>query len=349
MKFYGELLVFLLLFITNFRVFFVHHVRRDPLVCLAPITFAFALLQVFNWGVDIFNCLGFYLSLLVLLSNFHALFRYAEHLYVDHYSLLMKIWASVTCVISVIFMIAVIYYAPVELKNEKLKITETKFRFKGTFGEGFEPAKNFEKASLTVSEFSLFPDLDYRTDVVLFVPDKRADTLYYRPYLQLLAASGHTVCSADFFSPDCRWIHNFEDAKIFRRFSLVVRSVFNNQWFMAQREYYTYNISLELNQMYKFMQEKYGKECKIFIISDSMCNTACEDFIKNNPENISGYFTLDSIEDYKTPGYGTIQYSDPLMAQIIGIPKESSLSDLMITRLMVKRTAEQIIKTLPSN
>ena len=58
MKFYGELLVFVLLFITNLRVFFVHHVRRDPLVVLAPFTFIVAIFQILAWGIDVFTVLG---------------------------------------------------------------------------------------------------------------------------------------------------------------------------------------------------------------------------------------------------------------------------------------------------
>ena len=57
MKFYGELLVFVLLFITNLRVFFVHHVRRDPLVVLAPFTFIVAIFQILAWGIDVFTVL----------------------------------------------------------------------------------------------------------------------------------------------------------------------------------------------------------------------------------------------------------------------------------------------------
>ena len=82
MKFYGELLVFVLLFITNLRVFFVHHVRRDPLVVLAPFTFIVAIFQILAWGIDAFTTLGLLIALFVLLSNFHAIFRYMEQLYV---------------------------------------------------------------------------------------------------------------------------------------------------------------------------------------------------------------------------------------------------------------------------
>ena len=114
MKFYGELLVFALLFITNLRVFFVEHVRRDPLVILAPFTFIIAILQILAWGIDLFTVLGLFIALLVLLSNFHAIFRYSERLYIDHYSPLMKAWAILTIAVSAVAMAATVYFAQVE-------------------------------------------------------------------------------------------------------------------------------------------------------------------------------------------------------------------------------------------
>ena len=126
MKFYGELLVFLLLLLTNLRVFFVNHVRRDPLVVLAPFTFVVAILQIFAWGIDIFTTLGLLIALFVLLSNFHAIFRYIEYLYVDHYSPLMKVWAVFTIMITLVAMAGTVYFKPVEARNVDLGIKETK-------------------------------------------------------------------------------------------------------------------------------------------------------------------------------------------------------------------------------
>jgi len=105
MKFYGELITFILLFITNFRVFFVRHTKTDPLASLAPISFCIAILQVIAWGFDLFTGLALFISFLVLLSNFHALFRYSENLYIDHYSPLMKFWAIFTSILSVFAII----------------------------------------------------------------------------------------------------------------------------------------------------------------------------------------------------------------------------------------------------
>lgn len=341
MKFYGEILIFTLLFLTNFRVFFVNHVRRDPLVCLASFTFFISILQIFNWGAEIFNLTGLLLSILVLLSNFHAMFRYSERLYVDHYSSLMKVWATITCLLSAAALCITVFFAPSEIKDIDQDVHETQIRLKGSFKSGFEPASPFSISTATITEYSMFPNLNYRQDVILFVPDKRADTLYYKPYLQLLAKQGHTVCSADFYSKDCRWLHTFEDSKFFRRFSMVIRSVANNQWFMAQREYYTYNISLELEALFNQVQARYGDQCRFFLISDVMGNTACEDFAKKYPQKITGYFSIDSIPEYKTPGYGFIEQTDPLLALTLNVPKDKNPSDMLIPRFAANLSIEK--------
>ena len=47
--------------------------------------------------------------------------------------------------------------------------------------------------------------LDNPKNVVVFVSDKRGDSAAYKPYLQLLAANGYTVCTFDFYTEDCQW------------------------------------------------------------------------------------------------------------------------------------------------
>ena len=120
MKFHGELLIFAMLMVTNLRVFFVRHVRRDPLVVLAPFTFILSILQIVAWGIDIVSAFAFILALLVLFSNFHAIFRYMESLYVDHYSALMKVWAVCTVSLSILAIAVLIFLCLQKIKVTKL-------------------------------------------------------------------------------------------------------------------------------------------------------------------------------------------------------------------------------------
>lgn len=343
MKFYGELLIFILLFITNARILFMKKARRDPMVSIAPLAFILSILQIFAWGIDYFTAAALVIAFLVLLSNFHAMFRYSEHLYVDHYSILMKIWAFFTMVLAGIAIAGSIYFFPVELDCNKIGVTESRTRLYGSFRTGFEKAKSRNKASAIITEFTLIPEIAKRTDVILFVPDKRADTYHYTPYLQFLTKEGFTILSGDFYTSDGRWTHTIEDSKLSRRLSLTLRSIYDNQTFSSQREYYTYNISLELNAMYDFITKKYGKNCNIFVISDVMGNTACQDFIASHQDRITGFISLDSYPEYKTPGYGFITQTDPITTLLLNKERDLNFDN---TKSIVKQSSKQIKQSL---
>ena len=339
MKFYGELLVFALLFITNLRVFFVHHVRRDPLVVLAPFTFIVAILQIFAWGIDAFTTLGLIISLFVLLSNFHAIFRYLERLYIDHYSPLMRVWAAFTIIISAIALAATIYFAPVEQKVRKLGITENQTLYKGSFRSGFEEAGAFSAKSLTLFEFMPEQEAASQDLIVLLAPDKRGDTVNYRPYLQELAVQGITVYSADFYADDGQWLHSIGDKKILRRLFMVFQSIWNEKQFSAQQEYYSYNISQEYSVLLPLLKERCGADKKFLLITDFMADIAAEDMAKKNPDDIAGILKLSSIEEYKSSGYGCIEQTDPLLAMTLGLKRDKSLAT---PKLLAQKTVEAI-------
>ncbi len=339
MKFYGELLVFLLLLITNLRVFFVKHVRRDPLVALAPITFLLTILQIFSWGIDVFTILGLILGLLVFLSNFHAMFRYAERLYIDHYSPLMKTWAVFTVLLNLICIAATVLLRPVELNSHKLGIEEKLHRYEGSFRSGFIPARFFSKANALLYEYLPATPLGQEKveskDLIIFISDKRGDTLSYKPYLQLLAKEGFTVYSADFYTDDLRWLHTLEDSKFTRRIASIYRCIKNPQWYMSQREFYTYNIMQECKALLKTVDENYGPDKNFYLVTDEMGQTAITDFYKRNSDRIKGKLSLNTISEYKTPGYGCIEQTDPLLSLFFKLQRDK---DLKTPKAMVEST-----------
>jgi len=338
MKFYGELLVFVLLFITNFRVFFVKSARHDPLVVLAPATFIIALLQIFSFGIDVFTALGFIIALLVLLSNFHAIFRYSENLYVDHYSPLMMIWAVLTSLISAVAIVAVIVFAPLELNKNTLKITETEYRLQGSFRGGFTKAPFYMPADAFLYKFEPAVKEENQEDkIILFFPDKLGDTEHYKPYLQLLANKGFTVYSADFYADDCRWIHTIEDMKIMRRTALIVRSELKAALYESQREFYTYNISLEIKELLSLLEQEYGNNQSYYFVCDKMGPTAIKDLIIKQKSKVKDTLFIDSIAEYETSGYGFIKQTDPLFALYKGYKRDSHFFE---AKLLAEKTAE---------
>lgn len=345
MKFYGELLVIFILLITNGRILFLRNAKKDSVVILAPLGFLLSILQIFNWGLDLITGSTLVLSILVLLTNFHALFRYSERLYVDHYSILMKIWSAITIFISIVLLAATIYFAPVEYKNTDLKITEKVTRYEGSFRTDFEKISHLKKTNAFVSEFA--PEtVDSQSkkpakNVILFIPDKRADTYYYKTYLQQLAYEGFTVVSADFYSDDCKWCHSVGDLKIVRRLAMVIDYFKDTQKFLSQKEFYTYNIMQELKAMEKIIAQEYGENCSIFIVTDVMGEQAVSDFYQSNTDKVTGTFNLSSIEEYKTAGFGIACQSDIFLANLLGQERDK---DGFYTKYMVLQTKKAMLK-----
>ena len=340
MKFYGELLIIVILLLANGRILFLKNAKKDSLVILSPLGVLLSIIQIFNWGVDTVTFLTLFLSILVLLSNFHALFRYSERLYIDHYSILMKVWASITIIFALVLMAGTIFFVPVEYSNKELGVQERLLRYEGSFRSGFEEASIIHSANIFVTECKPVGKEDSKTkDVVLLIPDKRADTYYYRPYIQYLAREGFTVLSADFFCKDCRWRHSVGDLKICRRTAMLVDWFLNNERFWRQKEFYTYNCLQEINELGKFVGELYGPDTRLFIVTDVMATDAAMDYQEKNPERVMAVYDLQSIPQYKTAGLGIISQTDILTAMILGQERDKNGD---ITKQMVMETKKKI-------
>ncbi|MCQ2584011.1 MAG: hypothetical protein MJ185_00345 [Treponema sp.] len=325
MKLSAEILILALMILSNGRVLTIRKPHMDPLTMLAPISFLLASLSLFSFSADVFILAIFLLSILVLLSNFHALIRYSSHLVIDRYSPLMKVWAWFTNTLCLLLLGTILFFSPVNISERKMEAVSTKSLYSGSFSKGFAPSERFETSTGFITEFTRPEGPEDLNTIIILLGDKRGDTESYRPYLLSLAEKGFTVVSGDFYSKDLKWIHSFEDSKTFRRMGLVLRSLINNQKFKSQREFYTYNFSREIETMISLMNAKYGNDCQFFIITDEMSYTAAEDFKKVKPEVISGIFDLSTVPEYITPGYGFIQQTDPFLGKFLGVSRDKKL------------------------
>ena len=343
MKFYGELLVIILLLLANGRIIFIKNVKKDSLVMLSPLAFLLSIIQLLNWGLDIVTGLTLVLALLVLLSNFHALFRYSERLYIDHYSILMKAWSGITIILALALLAGIIFFRPIEYDNKKLGVDEKLIRYEGSFRSGFEEASNLKMANLFLTEFKSQGKENQRVkEVVLFIPDKRGDTYYYRPYLQHLAREGFLVLSGDFFCSDGKWRHSLGDFRLFRRTAMVIDYLLKPQQFMMQKEFYTYNILQEIKALDTLITERYGPDVKVFIVTDSMGTIAAQDFMSKNQDRVIRVYDLATVGEYKTPGFGLIAQTDILLARLMKVEKDK---DGFYTKYLVMQTKKMIMGT----
>ena len=338
MKFFGYLLIFVLLLLTNLRVFFIKKTGFGSLVVLGPLSLLLTILMIFAWGFDMYSFVAIILSTFVTLTNFHALIRFNSKLYIDHFSNLMKFWAIITTIFSSFALIFIIIFFPVEKRTRDTGITERTVNFQGNFTSGFVPSTVFSEQNLIIHEYTLFPDFKTRKNVAILIPDKRADSINYRPYLQLVAKEGTTIVSADFYTKDSHWINGkISNSKKFRRTAMLFQSVKHNQDFLSFGATYTQNTILELEALLPILIQRYGDECSFFLISDGITDNGAAQFAKNHSDKIAGVFALDSIPEYKTAGYGCVEQTNPFLAKILGSSKDNSY---FITRYLVLKSRE---------
>lgn len=333
MKLAGDILILIMMILSNGRVLVIRKPHLDPLVMLAPLSFLLASLSLFAFSVDIFSIAIFIISILVLLSNFHALFRYGSRLVVDRYSVLMKTWAFITTILATGTLITLIIFSPVTVMDRTCNVQETQHLYSGSFASGFTPTERFSTANVFFTEFSLKENAnseeteiskDTSKDILLFLSDKRGDTVSYKPYLHKLTEKGYTVCSLDFYAKDMKWIHSIEDSRMMRKFGLIVRCLLNPKKYESQKEFYTFNYSKELNSCLKLVLDYYGKDSRIILITDGMAYTAGKDTASMHSDIIKKVFDISTVSEYKTSGYGFIEQTDPLLAFIQGYKKDTN-------------------------
>ena len=66
-----------------------------------------------------------------------------------------------------------------------------------------------------------------------------------------------------------------------------------------------------------------------------MADIAVSDFKKSHPDQILDVICLDRLSEYKTPGYGFVAQTDPLLIRFLGQERDKSGSE---SRLVAEKT-----------
>lgn len=351
MRFVADLLILSFLLLTNSRVLFVKREKKDVLVILSPLSLFLSVLLIFAWGVDFISLYLVFLSILVILSNFHALFRYSANLYVDHYSGLMMFWAFITILLSVFGIVVTILFFPGHLSDKKLNVEETKYYYEGSFRNGFSEKTLFGKTNVIITEYTKVEEQNDEDDslntaeatsnIILLIPDKRGDTQAYKEYLQLLAKEGNRVFSADFFTEDAKYLDTPGETRYTRQFLFVLYQLLGRTDFYSQKEKHAFNVTQEIEGVLDILEKDFEITEPVFLVTDEMTAPAGSLYKMKNRQKISGSFNLASASAYKTPGYGFITFNTPLVAKLLGYSVDRSKSQLEDT---VAETINTMVK-----
>ena len=355
----GELLILFLLVLNCSRMFFLKYGKVDSLTILAPVCVILSLLQIFSWNADFFSVTLLVISIFCFFTNFRALLRFCSGLYVDHYSVAFKTGAFLILVLSLAETALLIWFYPKEIQSERYDVSVEKIRVSGNFTGGFEESGLFSRGSGTIYRYEPKNQKKLKPETIILLSDKRADSRSYVPYMQMLAKSGYRVYTGDFYSRDLKWLHSALDLRFFRRVAMLFEYQKNPVQFMAQKEFYAWNMRKELDVLLKYVQEDLAEELVVggqqadetqvsgfqtspfFVIGDWMADVALDDFIKSQPENVLGILKLSEIPEYSTPGFGFIKHIFPLDAWLLGFERNRA-PGLEEIQVVTEKTVEML-------
>lgn len=339
MRFYAELVIYCILIINTARVFLNKSVKHDSLVILAPMAIILAVVNCFAYGISLFEMQLVLLSIVVFLLNIPSFIRNRNKLFIDYYSIPMKISCGIASFLILLSLVFCFINREVTIDIKKSNISERSIAYEGSFRNGFMEPEIFSQRTAFFHEYKSNLIIDSSKNVVVFVSDKRGDSAAYKPYLQLLAANGYTVCTFDFYTDDCNWNYQSKSYKTTRSYHLTNESLNKPDVFSKNLDGYKYNVYVECNGMLPLLQEIYGKDCKYFFISDGFSSESVRRLVAENPELSTGSFYLDSIPEYKTTGYGCVEMTNPLVAKKLGEKRDKHG---FITKYLVLKTSNAI-------
>lgn len=370
--FLSQMLIVFLLTVISARFFFTKNAKIDSCAILAPITFALSLVNIFLWNLTETNLILAIFSLIVFATNFRALIRLSANLFIDRYSPFFCIFSTLELIFTVLLAIFLVLNRPVKAVPKDFASTKTICRLSGNVSRGFTPllAKDFfYKSTGTLKIFAPASTKDTEsapaptsasepaaepaapeqetapnsaapqkknTPLLLFCGNGTAETADYEPYLLFLSKKGYTVLAADFYADDCLYLPGIYNSRFLRKFLLLKDKDFLKK---------TQSSATKLNQvnsykaLTKLAGELYGADTPLFFVFDSLDFDSISEITENAAPQSQGFFSLNSIPEYKTPNLGFIEQTNIRLAKKQGLSRDPSL---FIPRYLANKTEEQI-------
>lgn len=332
----GNLLVAFLLIVASCRIFFLKHEHVDTVAVLVPIALIVSVLQIVAWNAEVISVLLFVLSCIALVVNMRALSRVVTNSYADVYNPALIVFSVLVGIASLAVAFIAVKYAPVNMVPDAYEVIETKTRLTGDFTNGFTEAGYFTVSNATLYMYE--PLGERKSDTVVIVgSDKRGDAAAYRPYMMLLAQKGYPVLTCDFYGDT--WFNSIFNTRCIRRFAMLVSFFYDAGHFSRHKDFYTFNMIREYTAMQVLAYQKFGEGIRFCIVCDGMADNAAVDVVRQDVGNVTSALALDSISEYKTPGFGFIAQTDPLLAAYFGYTRDVTAR---VPRYLVQQTVERL-------
>ncbi len=270
--FAGGLLILLLQLPIVLRPLFFKKPRIDSIVMFLPFSLIIMALYFFAFGAQLFSIQLLILVLLVFFTNFRAMLRFKNKLFIDHYSFPF-------CAASFIEFAAIIgagvilfLYCPVadmELSlnfNSKPEFSVKKTMYTGSAYRGMnEREKFFDPVNAILYTYE--PENADTSKVILCVGGCCADASDYAPLLKNLMKEGYTSLILESNADDIRFTSEFWNNSYLRSF--VMRVIYKNdseRYKKLSEEFYNKKI-IEAQVLIDIAKKQYPNS-KFYLLTD---------------------------------------------------------------------------------
>lgn len=301
----GGLLICALIVLLALR-FLVHkRTKVDSIVMAAPFALVFSIFYLFAYGVNLFSLCIFVLVFVVFLTNYRALQRFAEGLYVDYYHAYFSVASFVEALITVAMAVFLIIYAPIaDTPTKGYSIEKTQLTGSATQGLT-EKSQFFDSIDGILYEYVGESEIDSEKPILLYVSDFFCYSKDFSPVLAGYAREGFQVFAADLFLPDVEYNSKFLDSKLIRPFAFRIQKFYNYSKFERNLDNYIQKKEREIKTIKDFIEKKYPNKTILFL-GDTYTSQA----VKN-------LFFKENIIKYDWGGCGLLSQTLPLEYKVL--------------------------------
>ena len=284
--FAGGLLILLLQLPIVLRPIFFKKPRIDAIVMFLPISVIITGLYLFAFGIHFFSIMLSILVLLVFFTNFRAMLRFKNRLFVDHYSFPFCAASFIELLAILALSVILVLYCPVadmELSlnfNSKPEFTVTKTMYTGSAYRGMqEREKLFDPVNAVLYTYSPSVNNSANTDdssnttnskpneIFLCIGGCCADRYDYAPLLRQLAQEGYTSLILETNADDIKFSAEKWDNSFFRPFMMrVIDKRDPERYQKLSDEFYSKKL-IETQVLIDIAKKRYP-ESKLYILTD---------------------------------------------------------------------------------
>lgn len=330
----GSALLLGLLVPVIVRIFMKKRTHVDTVVVLVPVSIFVFIIYVCAFGVQLYTVLLAILILFVFISNFRALQRFINGLYVDFFHLPFLV-ATVISGLAVLFLGFLLYwFAPVSDMDIILTVSDrpgytmSRTVYTGTAYQGLAEKESFlDRTSAIATTYTPQKD-DGQSPVIICVPDVCVRASDYAPLMKELASRGYICTSADIKTADTA-LPVISGAWI-RPFIMRIRRIFDTEQYREQKIEVNQKKTLETQAYIQAMKEKYPGH-RIVVVAD-------EPYALIYSKAIDGVKTL----NLNLNGLGFLPLTHPLDASCV-LPEIYPYGDRRASDGMVYKAADYIV------